>query len=86
MSIPNLWYGARQKKTSTAAVWQVILGGGAEWLAETIVNFNLTPQNAKQAIDSANESLESLAFATIVKNRVNRGGILADGASFMKNG
>jgi DNA adenine methylase len=30
--------------------------------------------------------LESLAFATIIKNRVNRGGILANGASFIKNG
>jgi DNA adenine methylase len=34
----------------------------------------------------ADESLESLAFATIIKNRVNRGGILANGASFIKNG
>jgi DNA adenine methylase len=34
----------------------------------------------------ANESLESLVFATIIKNRVNRGGILANGASFIKNG
>ena len=75
-----------EKDEGVAAVWQVILGGGAEWLAETIVNFNLTPKSAKQAINSANESLESLAFATLVKNRVNRGGILADGASFMKNG
>jgi DNA adenine methylase len=34
----------------------------------------------------ADESLESRAFATIIKNRVNRGGILANGASFIKNG
>jgi hypothetical protein len=30
--------------------------------------------------------LGSRAFATIIKNRVNRGGILANGASFIKNG
>ena len=37
-------------------------------------------------IAHADKSLESLAFATIIKNRVNRGGILANGASFIKNG
>lgn len=38
------------------------------------------------AIAQADESWESRAFATIIKNRVNRGGILANGASFIKNG
>jgi hypothetical protein len=38
------------------------------------------------AIIHADKSLESRAFATIIKNRVNRGGILANGASFIKNG
>jgi DNA adenine methylase len=38
------------------------------------------------AIAQADESLESLSFATIIKNRVNRGVILANGASFIKNG
>jgi DNA adenine methylase len=37
-------------------------------------------------IAQADESLKSRAFATIIKNRVNRGGILANGASFIKNG
>jgi DNA adenine methylase len=36
-------------------------------------------------IAQADESLESRAFATIIKNRVNRGGILAKVASFIKN-
>ncbi|NEO48303.1 MAG: hypothetical protein F6K55_30990 [Moorea sp. SIO4A3] len=44
---------------TVAAVWQVILGGGAEWLAETIVNFHLTPQSAKQAIESLTSGLLS---------------------------
>jgi len=75
-----------EKDEGVAAVWQVILSGGAQWLAQKITDFNLTPETAKEVIESANQSLESLAFATIVKNRVNRGGILADGASFIKNG
>lgn len=75
-----------EQDEDVAAVWQVILNGGAEWLAEAIVRFQLTPESARAAIDRAGESIESRAFATIIKNRVNRGGILADGASFIKQG
>ncbi len=75
-----------EKDEGVAAVWQIILEANAKWLADAIRNFNLTPENARQAIETAHQSLESLAFATIVKNRVNRGGILADGASFIKQG
>jgi DNA adenine methylase len=75
-----------EKDEDVAAVWKVILNGGAEWLGDAIVRFQLTPESAREAIDQASESLEFRAFATIVKNRVNRGGILADGASFIKNG
>ncbi len=69
-----------------AAVWQVILGGQAEWLAQQIMAFELTRENAHKAIEQADLSLRHRAFATIVKNRVNRGGILAPGASFVKHG
>jgi DNA adenine methylase len=75
-----------EKDEGVAAVWQVILNGGAEWLGDAIMGFQLTPESARNAIAQADESLESLAFATIIKNRVNRGGILANGASFIKNG
>lgn len=75
-----------EKDEGVAAVWHLIFGGGAEWLANQIVEFELTPETARAAIDNAEESLEARAFATIVKNRVNRGGILADGASFIKRG
>ena len=75
-----------EKDEGVAAVWEVILSDGALWLADQIVQFQLTPDSAREAIEKAHESLESLAFATIIKNRVNRGGILADGASFIKNG
>ena len=55
-------------------------------LTWAIANFQLTPESARAAIAWADVSLECRAFATIIKNRVNRGGILADGASFIKNG
>jgi len=69
-----------------AAVWAVITSGDAKWLAEQIVNFDLTAESAKVAIAQADQSLRARAFATSVKNRVNRGGILAEGASFVKAG
>jgi DNA adenine methylase len=75
-----------EKDEGVAAVWRTILEDDAEWLADAIRNFHLTPENAKRAIEASDQSLKSLAFATIVKNRVNRGGILADGASFIKQG
>jgi DNA adenine methylase len=69
-----------------AAVWQVITTGDAKWLADQIINFDLTAETAQVAIAKASQSLRDRAFATIVKNRVNRGGILAEGASFIKQG
>jgi DNA adenine methylase len=67
-----------------AAVWQAILNGGAECLGDAIMGFQLTPESARSAIAQADESLEARAFAMIIKNRVNRGDILANGASLSR--
>jgi DNA adenine methylase len=69
-----------------AAVWQTIIQGDAEWLANQIVTFDLTPDSARKAIANRDESVQARALATIIKNRVNRGGILAEGASFVRHG
>ena len=53
---------------------------------DAIMGFQLTSEIARRAIAEADESLDSLAFATISKNWVNRGGILVKVASFIKNG
>ena len=68
-----------------AAVWATILSDDACWLAQQIMTFELTIERARAALTNTTTCRE-LAFATIVKNRVNRGGILADGASFVKQG
>lgn len=75
-----------EKDEDVAAVWRIILNGGGEWLANQIVEFDFTSETAREAIANAAKSLEARAFATIVKNRANRGGILAKGASFIKSG
>jgi hypothetical protein len=40
---------------------------------DAIMDFQRTPESARNAIAQADESLESLAFATIIKNCVSRG-------------
>lgn len=69
-----------------AAVWQTILSGDAEWLAEEIIKFEMTADAVREILSNEPRSLKHKAFQTIVKNRVNRGGILAPGAGMIKQG
>lgn len=69
-----------------AAVWQTILHGEGEWLADRIVAFDFTPANVEAELERTDLSLSEQAFQTILKNRVNRGGILAPGAGKVKYG
>ncbi len=69
-----------------AAVWQTILSGDAEWLAEQIIKFEMTADAVREILSNEPRSLQEKAFQTIVKNRVNRGGILAPGAGMIKQG
>jgi len=69
-----------------AAVWKVILSDDYEWLCETISNFEITIDNANKVIAKENKSIKELAFTTLLRNRVNHGGILAQGSGMLKNG
>ncbi len=69
-----------------AAVWQTILNGDAKWLAERIVEFDLTMENAESVLSEAPDSLREKAFQTILKNRIFHGGILAPGSGMIKHG
>ncbi len=73
-----------------AAVWKTILTGQGEWLAEEILAFKLTPENVRQALaedgNGSPVSLRRRAFLTLLRNRVQRGGILAPGAGLVKTG
>jgi DNA adenine methylase len=69
-----------------AAVWQTILNGDGEWLAQEIVRFDFTPLSVKEAVDTDALTRGEKAFKTILKNRINRGGILAAGAGRIKSG
>lgn len=69
-----------------AAVWLAILGEDAQWLADRIVSFELTIENVEEALSKEAISTRDKAFKTILKNRVQRGGILANGAGLIKYG
>ncbi|MEO8151191.1 MAG: DNA adenine methylase [Bacteroidia bacterium] len=69
-----------------AAVWEVILNGKNQWLADKIFSFNLNHENVKLELDNPDKQLHDIAFCTILKNRIFHGGILAKGSGMIKNG
>lgn len=69
-----------------SAVWQTILSDDAHWLADQIAAFRLTPESVEELLSREDVSLRERALQTIVRNRINRGGILAAGAGRLKYG
>jgi DNA adenine methylase len=72
-----------------AAVWNVLIHGkhaDFEWLCSEIISFDVSRPSVERILHLEPPSQRHLAFRTILKNRVNRGGILAPGASLMKDG
>jgi DNA adenine methylase len=70
-----------------AAVWQTVLDAeNAAWLADRITHYALTSENVTALLSEIPTEVCERAFQTIVKNRVNRGGILAPGAGQIKFG
>jgi DNA adenine methylase len=78
-----------EKDEDVAAVWRTIFNArNGKWLAERIAQFEFTPERVRAELDLPLErlSLRERAFRTILRNRVQRGGILAPGAGVMKRG
>lgn len=69
-----------------AAVWETIVSGEAEWLANRILTFELTRENVIEEIKKAPHAPREKAFQTILKNRTFHGGILAEGSGLLKFG
>ena len=69
-----------------AAVWESIVNGDAEWLANRILHFDLTKESVMQEINKTQHTKRDMAFRTILKNRTFHGGILANGAGLLKYG
>jgi DNA adenine methylase len=68
------------------SVWKTILGDGGEWLAGKILSFEMTEASVNRVLRSRPRRVRDRAFSTLLRNRVQRGGILAPGAGLMKLG
>ncbi len=66
-------------------LWQCMLDD-AEELAQRVQGFEATPENVSKVFADAGMCGMDAAFRTLLRNRVSRGGILAKGASVMKEG
>lgn len=71
---------------AVAAVWTTILGSDSELLVRRILGFHVTRDNVVRELGRTPTTLCDAAFQTVLRNRVQRGGILAPGASLVKNG
>ncbi len=69
-----------------AAVWQTIINGDGEELANLIRQFDLSIDSYYARINITASSKIEQAFQTILRNRVAHGGILAPGAGIIKSG
>jgi DNA adenine methylase len=68
------------------SVWHTLLNGHGKALASKITEFQPTESSVRAVLGNKPESLFDRAFATVVRNRCQRGGIMAAGASLMKEG
>lgn len=69
-----------------ASVWETIINGDAEWLANRILTFKMTREGLEEELQKIPANNREKAFQTILKNRTLYGGILADGSRFVRYG
>lgn len=75
-----------ERDEQVAAVWHTVLNGSSDWLVEKIVTFEPTPEAVRAELQKTCQGVAETAFQTILKNRVNHGGILAPGSGLLKQG
>lgn len=75
-----------EKDKNVSAVWRTIIDGDVRWLVNEIRSLNLTRSRARELVNNGHKSTRDRALATIVQNRVSRGGITAPGSGWLRNG
>ena len=74
-----------EKDPEVANFWQCMLDD-AEELARRVENFEVTPETVNAVFEGAGVSRMDAAFRTLLRNRISRGGIMANDASVIKQG
>jgi DNA adenine methylase len=72
-----------------SSVWTTIFQGtdaDVRWLCKQITDFEVTHDNVREVLAGNPKANKGRAFRTIVKNRMQRGGIMAAGAGLVKTG
>jgi DNA adenine methylase len=75
-----------ERDPAVASVWKVILNGKAGWLRGKIKRFSPTRRNVYFELSRRVRSQHSIAWVTLLRNRVSHGGLLAPGAGLLKKG
>jgi DNA adenine methylase len=77
-----------EKDEAIAAVWRVLINGedDVEVLIQRIMDFVMSEEAVDLELNRCPRTLVDHAFRTILRNRINRGGILAPGAGRLKRG
>ncbi|MGO9864317.1 MAG: DNA adenine methylase [Terriglobales bacterium] len=71
---------------SVAALWKTMLSDDNEWLANRVIDFDITIENVRNELAKKPKHERDLAFQTLLRNRTNHGGILAPGSGVLKYG
>jgi DNA adenine methylase len=72
-----------------SAVWRTIFRGREDdvaWLCQRIGDFVVSLENVRTVLDAPTRNLREAAFKTILRNRMQRGGVMAPGAGLLKLG
>jgi DNA adenine methylase len=75
-----------ERDPDVAAVWKAALGSHCERLCERVLGFRINRQNVRTALADVRPDLVSVAFRCLLRNRVQRGGILAPRAGLLRKG
>ena len=74
-----------EKDPEIANLWQCLIDD-PEQLAQRVENFVPTIDNVRTVFEDTSAHGANAGFRTLLRNRINRGGIIAKGASMMKQG
>ena len=69
-----------------STLWKVIFSDQWEKLAQKISNFLVLRADAKRFLDSESGEPVEVAFRCLLRNRLQRGGIMAPGANLLQSG
>jgi DNA adenine methylase len=71
---------------AVAALWKTLLSDDNDWIAQRVLEFNVTPESVRKELAKPRREAKQLAFQTLLRNRTFHGGILANGSSILKYG